>query len=260
MFREVIELRQTVITDEARTPDDILVQGFPGSGRTTCLAAAAVADVVRGAKKVLVISSDAESADSLTAQMKSVLSDSRVDRLLYIARLDPRLLRQIEENRLAALPEILVATRAEIEKAFFQEQNTAEPAKTAAIRMIDSIFVTNIMDFGSEDRLLLPFLLGKLRLINQVAGAQIRTVVLAPHTLDNRKMCNWIGSRLFSPLPTYKWHTRKLRAWRSPADVELVVEISDVSKAIISLTSFLLSCGQSVIVLRRSWEHKRLVN
>ncbi len=169
------------------------------------------------------------------------------------------MLRAIEANNVAAFPDSLVAKRPEMEKAFFEELNQAEPAKTAAIRMIDSIFVTDIMDFTSEDRLHIPFLLGKLRLINQVAGEQIRTVVLAPHTLD-KQMCDWIGRRLFSPLPTYKWHTRKLRAWRRPTDTELVVEISNLGDAIKSITKILLLSGQSVIVLRRSWEQSRLIS
>lgn len=243
---------------------DMLIQGAVGSGRTTWLAAAAISSVILRGDKVLVLCSDQTKANDVARGIKNVLENSRVKEIVLVSRFNMGLLKAIEANDLAALPDVLVATSDEIEHGFFKDASGASEVKKAALRMLDTVFVTDIMDsrLTPQNRLMLPFLLGKIRLINEVARGTIQLVVFIPDTLD-KAIQNEVGNRLLSPIR--KWIPEMLRPWRTATDkvvnVELAPSVGDVSsldRATASISRFLLEKNQHVVILRRSFSPEQL--
>ena len=237
---------------------DLMVCGAPGAGRHTWLAATSLACAVLRGDKTLVLCPDEATADATSKQINSAMADSQVEGLIMIQRLNRKLEASLDAGKFASIPEVMVATPQEVEKAFFAEVRGGIEAKRAAIRMIDAIFVTDIMEFSADDSLQLPFLLGKIRLVNEVARDGVQVAVLVPAELDE-SMRAMIGDRLISPIRAWRGsRVVQLRPWRSPADVELLVEVDDVDAAFNSIAGFLLQRGQYVVVVRKGLGERAL--
>lgn len=272
-LRGNVRTYSSLVDDDGMGTDDLMVLGSPGSGRMTWIAATALAAAIYRGDKVLILcpSIDVECheeddeadeggpqtvrsiplKEKIQREIEQTLRNSRVNQLIMVRCMDSRIVNGLEANNLASIPEVMVATPHDIGRAFFNEDRKAPRAKLAALRMLGSILVTDVTDFSAKDKLHLPFLLGKIRLINEVARGSVQVGLMVPGNLD-LPMRDMIGDRLISPIRSWR-RTREvvLNPWRQPPDEEIVVEVDDTEKAFESIAAFLLERGQSVIVIRR---------
>jgi hypothetical protein len=233
---------------------DMLITGAEGSGRKQWVEAAAIAARHCRGDIVLIICKNSIEASSMVKSIRQANSRSPVPYLLHIDQMNTNIKAALQADRLSALPDILVATRSEMENAFFQEGERAGTGKSGALRMIDTVLVTDISEFSSEDRFELPFLLGKIRLINEVDHKVVQVVVVAPTSVgEDGYIKELVTSRLLSPIRKIP-EPFKLKPLKSSAADEYFIETSDTAAAFTSLAEYFLLKGHFVVIINDSNE------
>lgn len=230
---------------------DLLVRGSEGSGRTKWLLAAALCSATQ-LQRVLLICETEINADDMYLRLKDLLRDTipGVDNIISCRRLageDSSLQAELMvPEKVRRLPDILVATQEELETTFFNHSGTVSGSKKELIQSISTILVNKLDLFAPDNQYSLPFLLGKIRLINSM-DSPIKTAVLVPSSWDE-PVYKMLKERLFSPIIEPIDET--LGVFDSPVDKEVCIEVSNLAEAYLEIAEHLKSMDVFVIIVR----------
>lgn len=199
-YEEVLGAEGAGFSGEEEEPcADILVEGEPGSGRTTVLFACAVyAAFVRGQRVLLLLPNKVRQV-AFKERFDRFLSDLRLHHYVRTRRVTPENVDRWIENEDAVLPHVFFATPQSLENHLYGAPH-ARPEHMERLRrlltMVEVILIDDFMDFGPAERAHLPFLLDKHRLLLQAEYVPMQTVVTGPKLSEKGRML--LGKRLFT--------------------------------------------------------------
>jgi hypothetical protein len=188
---------------------NLLLTGYPGSGRSTALIAAALYSATAGGATSLVIAPRPDKRRWLCSRINEVLRDSGMHTHFACEEMTAAGVRSYIEGVRRA-PTVLVATTQDLEDHVFglgrlaedpsdpdsvrksREQNLRLEALVASMH---SVFVENLGDFDPVPRSHLAFQLEKLRLRLASKGRGMTTVVTAPPVSGDSAAV--LGARIF---------------------------------------------------------------
>lgn len=168
---------------DSRASADVLIEGTPGSGRTTAVVAAVVQGVVFGGEHaVFLVPRHADSqpvVERLRESYGAVGMGTFLDAGTLASGDVDSWLRPKQTDDPMPVPAVLVGTLEEFETAFFGGKTSPDERRNA-LRRIRVMVVEDVDRWTFEDRLHLPFVLQKIRLFLAATGVTPRTLVVAP--------------------------------------------------------------------------------
>ena len=206
---------------------DLLLQGHFGSGRSTLLTSAAVASVVLRGQYALIIVPDRRAASRLLKTIEDQLRWAQLDGLISATSIQGR------EDLVSArqdvdLPQILVGTVADVQALFF-EGRIANQETRRLLEAIGVVMVEDLLDFDDEDRLELPFILQKIRMLQASVRHWVQFLVVIPVMDRMPAVRDHLARRLFSQV--HPFETMTLRNWNRLPDEVRVVPVADSGHA-----------------------------
>jgi hypothetical protein len=230
---------------------DILVEGEPGSGRSSALFACALyASLVRGQKVLLLVPDEPRVA----AFLQRFVDYLRAKSLDHYVRADSMSLEKIRKwtslSTLAkpgnTIPDIIIATPAMVQKCCFDGQLDEIDALRRFLLLLQVVLVDDILDLLDTHRCHLPFILDKHRLLlhSHFVPAQFVVVACPLSSIGRRIVCD----RLFSVHGAHieQLHRRPSKdAWR----VDLSAE--DIQATINQLSLWCMDRGMDALIYQR---------
>jgi hypothetical protein len=167
----------------SRQTCDCLLTGDSGTGRSSVLAAAIVRGVVvRGHTALLLVPNELK-ADATVRRLKQAATACGVGSFLQISRCDDLSAREWSSTvdggaAPRQTPDVLVATASEFEEAFFAKSSNYDRLR-ALLTRLQLAGVDDFDRFSGIERMHLPFLLQKLRIVLASEGLHCQTIVVA---------------------------------------------------------------------------------
>ncbi|HYF49377.1 MAG TPA: hypothetical protein VEJ63_08225 [Planctomycetota bacterium] len=231
---------------------DLLIDGIPGSGRTTALiACAAHAVFIRGQRVLFIVPDD----------MRQQMVKQRLERYLHEAflhwyvRVDTLTQDNITSwlRKGAVLPNILLATPETAELYLYGYTQTPEfPRLRRFVHSLQVVLVDDFLDFEEPVRAHLPFMLDKHRLLLAAENLPLQTVVGFPRLSEVAKALT--GIRLFGER-AFKRHantfTLRPRPLGKVRKVSLVVPDARKAADELVLACLKLSSPVTVVLYRK---------
>ncbi len=241
-----------------RSPD-LLVEGEPGSGRTTSLLACAVYAALARGQRVLFIVPDALRREIVARRVTHALGQVGLQHYLKAGTISRRSVAEWIAGS-QALPHILIGTLQAVESELYgapYQHGVEYDRLRRLIHMIETVIVDDFMEFDDAERSHLPFMLDKHRLLMAAENVPIQVVAVFPRLSEIAKPI--VGTRLFTERGFKRGrnvltlHPRPIgKAWR----VDL--RAADVPRSADHLIEQCLRMGLNLVVYRRGIdEHER---
>lgn len=191
-IRELRAMTQTRHDDRGK---DVVIEGLPGSGRSTLLLAAALDAVLEG-HDVLLIVPDESRREAAVEEIRSLIGRHALKGFLRAASLDADAIRPSGPDA-GVLPEVLVATVEDVENHFFGfPASVPEAWMRRVIALRDVILVDDLVEMPDQSRAHAAFVLEKLRLVMRMQGAEPQVVMTCPPLAQKAR--NSIAMRMLS--------------------------------------------------------------
>lgn len=267
VFQRFVESYRELVIGSGSSPTcrgvepsaDLLVEGDPGSGKTTALIACALyAAFVRG-QRVLFIVPDELRQTVVKQRIDAFLKTGRLNYYVGCATITPAAVADwLRED--SAIPHILIGTPASIEEHLYgapARQDEQFELLRKFILLLENVVVDDFTDFEDAQRSHLPFLIDKQRLLLEAEYLPLQVVVSCPRLAPIGKAI--LGTRLFTE-KRLKLETNVLtvrprpsgRAWR------LDLTATDLATAVDRLIEWCLKRDLDVVLYRRGInEHER---
>lgn len=189
---------------------DVMIEVEPGSGESEFVAAAAVSVVMLRGQSVLLLAADRNACRVLDRTMRLVIEHAFLDGLVSVEVLADR------DDLLAShssrdVPQIMVATVKDVQRIIFDPMGDRNNRK-AVLAAMGLLLVHDLPRFDSEDRIQLPFVLHKIRLLQASYRSWVQLAVTTSSLEGLPRLRHDLRSRLFSP--NNLGVNSLLRSWR----------------------------------------------
>jgi hypothetical protein len=245
---------------------DLIVEGDPGTGRTTSLLAMAFHAIALRGQSVLLIAPADASAEAVERRAKEIFQLSAAGPFVTVERLGRKRIEElvrlsdirdsggIEEHSTGieggadgvSIPDLAIMTPRDYEEGFFGAVGSARGIR-ALLHRYQVVLIDDILELDAFSRMHLPFILDKHRLILKLDGYGCQTVVAGRRPCEATRRL--LEKRLFTAVG--KVQSVALRSWddrlswllRRPASEADGAMVTDVTRA-------LLAAGCDVAVFR----------
>jgi hypothetical protein len=214
-FNRIVTLAEKTLSAPAVTPGkpsliaDFLLEGAAGSGRTATLIATLMHGALVHGDTAFVLVADEVSRDNLISRVKSAAGSLHVGGFIHAGALTPAAVSEWagakaraarnesdgqQDSRSAAKsrgfrqgteipPRILVGTLGDLEESLFGSAHHFS-AVEQMVSLVSTVAIDDLDRFGVPDRLHLPYVLAKLRLIRAGDGQSLRTILTVEPIAD----------------------------------------------------------------------------
>ncbi|MCX7719455.1 MAG: hypothetical protein N2111_13780 [Candidatus Sumerlaeaceae bacterium] len=159
-YRSLLDGLPVPLPNKNRPSPDLLVSGYPGSGRTTTAIACAVFAAVCRGQRVLFIASSEERADRTWMRL-----NGRLARLHLGTHFSAGRVPQVQIRPEAVVPSILVGTVPEVEDHLFKHQSQDPDLTRSLLISTQVIIVDDLLEIPEPSRSYVPFILDRHRLL-----------------------------------------------------------------------------------------------
>ncbi len=214
--------REDLQVDENRpgVMPDMLLEGEFASGRTTALAAAAIASVVLRGQYTMILVPNRSADARIRELIAELLAWARLDGLIETTTLEGREELVSGSSKATDLPQILVGTISDVQHVFF-EGRLANDGIRDLLAAIGVILVDDLLEFSDEHRRELPFVMQKIRMLQSSLRTWGQFVVVIPMLDRMATVRDHLARRLFSQVHPYE--SVRLRNWRAlPGNVRVI--------------------------------------
>ena len=169
--------------------NDLLIEGEPGSGRTTLLIAAALEVVFQRRSDVLFIVPDEARTSAAVLEIQSRIAHNGWQGLIFAERLLSDTISTCLTNA-KVLPQILVATLDTVEQFLLGATGNKVSANTlkGILARRDTILIDDLIEFSAAHRAHLPFVIDKIRLVMKLQQVDLQIAMVTPPLSLNSRL------------------------------------------------------------------------
>ncbi len=169
--------------------NDLLIEGEPGSGRTTLLIAAALEVVFQRRSDVLFIVPDEARTSAAVLEIQKRIVDNGWQGLIFAERLLNDTVSSSLTNA-KVLPQILVATLDTVEQFLLGATGNKVSANIlkGILARRDTILIDDLIEFSAAHRAHLPFVIDKIRLVMKLQQVDLQVAMVTPPLSLNSRL------------------------------------------------------------------------
>lgn len=169
--------------------NDLLIEGEPGSGRTTLLIAAALEVVFQRRSDVLFIVPDEARTSAAVLEIQKRIVDNGWQGLIFAERLLNDTVSSSLTNA-RVLPQILVATLDTVEQFLLGATGNKVSANIlkGILARRDTILIDDLIEFSAAHRAHLPFVIDKIRLVMKLQQVDLQVAMVTPPLSLNSRL------------------------------------------------------------------------
>jgi hypothetical protein len=242
---------------------DLLVQGDPGSGRTTALIACAVYAALGRGQRVLFLVANRQRQQIVKQRIKDLLTGLRIHQYVHCDNVTREPLEGWlsldDDSHLDVLPHILIATLDDVEEHLYGAahlDNVRLERLRRLVLLLEVVLVDDFMDFEDAQRSHLPFFLDKQRLLLEADYMPLQVVVTCPPLAKVARKT--FGTRLFTETRLREQNVIMLRPRESGTAWHVDLEAENIAKIVDQMVVWCLKRGLDVVLYRRGIDEHEL--